>query len=339
METIDIDTEAPFDPGEWIGKGRKWPLRSSEVPSGLWNYRKDRLTVPSCLSPRTICSPDMSVAAFISYTNLPAQDKVLVFNNVETYFTPQPPNVNATNLLSQPIPSQALVKRLMEHVGQALLDGAQSVRYPPTAKVHFPIWILQYWMEIDRILEIQRRWRDCAAWLSQKRPYDPATEHVFEHASERLQMLSWNADTRALGTVATTSIFASLLSDDWLSDSHIDMMVAHLQKRLQLSRVDHTRIESLAFSYALLFVSAPEEYDRPSPHYLQPIEAAVAKDKFLQLYFPAFVDEAKHWIAIKIDFYRKHIHFTTGDSLYSKVYKPQPLITKLLLRVSIFPLS
>ncbi len=129
--------------------------------------------------------------------------------------------------------------------------------------------------------------------------------------AQHLVKLSCNVPTSALGRKAIhTSDFLQLVSDRWISDEHINLMVAHIEKRLQASPpVIQTEVRDTTMSLMLRKAQTEAHYDAPSPRYLQLLESKLGARPRCILYFPVYLPEHHHWITIRVNFFRNEIAY------------------------------
>ncbi|PSR70772.1 hypothetical protein PHLCEN_2v13350, partial [Hermanssonia centrifuga] len=324
MLSIDLVDNIYFDKNEWVNNNKKWP--SEDIPRGLVLFRDAALKIPESHAVQRFYDPRISVPTLFSQT-LPKQSSALVHPPAHGCFSTALPNTNAMDLLARTIPPQRLLNDLRNVLGQALLDGAQSVMDPNSRETRYNLWIIQFWTDIASVLCIRARWKGCYNWLS-RQPYDPVTQSAYDDARECLNGLSWNARVEVPGCGnIRTSDFATFLSDDRLTDKHIDIMLQLVERRVLLQpKVSATvTIGKLAFINQILKANNPAFYDKPSPPFLTKLEDNLKTKVYRRLYFVVFLAIEAHWIAFEIDFSLQTISY--GDSL--SLPKPKPIIAKI----------
>ena len=56
-------------------------------------------------------------------------------------------------------PSLEFVQDVEAHLGQAILDGAQSIEDPAYKGGGLPFWTIRYWKEMHVVSQAQARWK------------------------------------------------------------------------------------------------------------------------------------------------------------------------------------
>jgi hypothetical protein len=105
-----------------------------------------------------------------------------------------------------------------------------------------------------------------------------------------------------------------LLSNAWLSDDHIDMMMADLSARVAADPelAQKILIAPLAFSQAVKDSTAKKTYQRKDTPLLARYEDHIKAKGLSSLYFPVHI-HGNHWIAGMIDFKQALIGTGTSD--------------------------
>ncbi|KAJ7659817.1 hypothetical protein DFH06DRAFT_1326842 [Mycena polygramma] len=241
----------PFDPAVWIGKNKKFPAKDTkfEVHDALANVLKLPATFAS-----PIPGPNLPIAAFLKLS-FPAQSPALVLRKPDSWFSKDPPTTSVDCLLNRPIPSSEFLADFEKVVGQAWLDGNTSILDPRynDGRDRLPLGALTLWKELARVVDGQKIWRKSDGWLTSelgKSGLDREDREALMTAKSLLDTLGW--DTKIRGSW-TTSTLAIILSGAWLSDDHIDMMMADLSARVAADPelAAEILIAPLAFSEAI----------------------------------------------------------------------------------------
>jgi hypothetical protein len=225
---IDVDKEAGvvFDATKWIGCGRTYKDVPIYVCEALTSIRK----IPHAVVASSIPSPQLPIIEFINFP-LPAQSAELVTMRPTAWFSTDPPDQNATQLLlSRTIPPKAFLDKLETETGQAWFNGNISIidHRVNGGRDRLPMWVPTYWQQISKIISMQTEWKRAKGWVktnAKKLPGYPMPDVVFVAHP-------WNS-TLHRDSNLTTYTLAQLLTDRWLSDDIMLLMVGHLQDRLQ----------------------------------------------------------------------------------------------------------
>ncbi|KAJ6459147.1 hypothetical protein C8R47DRAFT_1028273 [Mycena vitilis] len=303
--------DPPFDPDIWIGKGKKFPKKATQFE--VHDALADVLKLPDTHT-SLIPAPDLPLPEFIQLS-FPKQSTALVFSKPQSWFSKDPPTTAIDCLLTRPIPSLALLGDLEKAVGQAWLDGSRSIvdsRYNE-GRDRLPLWGLTLWIELARVVRDQKMWQRSGHWLTTelgKAGLESSDREALMTANSLLGTLGW--DTRIQGEWTMASL-AIILTDAWLSDDHINMMMIDLSARVAADPELAAKllIAPLAFSEAIKTGAAKAKYTREETPLLSKYEDHIKRKCLEQLYFPVHINE-NHWIAGLVDF--KQGLIGTGDS-------------------------
>ncbi|KAJ7727802.1 hypothetical protein DFH07DRAFT_970018 [Mycena maculata] len=326
-EHFDLSADdPPFDPGIYIGQGKTFPKGEvhPEIHAALTNV----LELPMAYA-SLIPGPNLPVTEFLKLM-LPQKSSGLVFSKPEEWFSKDAPTVTLDSLLTRPIPSQEFLDILTKHAGQAWFDGRTSIRDPRhnDGSDRFPLWTLTLWKEYLHVGEDQRMWQRSRDWIQTelKKPHlDTVDEDALMAANSLLNTLGW--DTKIHGSWTTFDL-ALVLSHAWLTDDHIDMMMADLSARLAADPELAAKviIAPLAFSIAITNGAKNNTYHRKDSTLLARYEEHIKSTALKQLYFPLNI-HANDWIAGLVDFEQGLIR--TGDSRVGKSPPPRKFIKDL----------
>ena len=218
---------------EWIGVGKKYTL---DVPQAVANAKNDQLRIPEAFQ-KNIPSADLSVNDFLQL-NLPTLSNEFISTKPHIWFNNEKPNTNPLCLMSRPIPTKFFLDRLHDAFGQAWLNGANSISDPQfnDSKDRLPLWCLSFWKEMMTITKHCKKWASSQAWLERektKRIHGKDTVDLIEKALTVIQAgLKQNLPLSFLCGNTSTIDLTTLLANEWLSDTHINMMMETLSKEV-----------------------------------------------------------------------------------------------------------
>ncbi|KII84575.1 hypothetical protein PLICRDRAFT_167537 [Plicaturopsis crispa FD-325 SS-3] len=310
MDITDVDsTTATFSTEEWINKGKEYPTK--DVPNGLQAARRDVLTIPDEFQ-KKLLPEDASVANLLE-ERLPKESADIVNIHPHHWFSRDAPLDNVDFLLTRPIPSQDFLYKLEDAFGQAWFDGHLSIidhRFN-NGMDRLPLWSLTVWKELQYRIRARSKWAKSDKWLNTESS-SPDVKAALEQARSCFRFVPWQAEIGSLRGVYTTSL-TSILSNSWLSDDHIDMMMADLARRVDADpKLRATvMIAQTDFCRAVESAGTKRQYTKKQTPTLCRYEADIKKRKIRHLYFPVFVG-GNHWIAGCIDFVEHRISY---DSL------------------------
>jgi len=123
--------------------------------------------------------------------------------------------------------------------------------------VRLPIWVFDYWREVGRAMVYRCDWKRALTWLREISRSEPMAG-ICEQVMAGLSCFPWN------GGNCSVHDMASLLTDSWLSDFHIDYGLAKISKQ----HSDHYGAK-ISDRHVLLSVfdlnSIPKAYKGTSP--------------------------------------------------------------------------
>lgn len=200
------------------------------------------------------------------------------------------------------------IEKLEKRFGQAWFDGARSVVDSRYKLSRLPLYTLAYWREMSRVIEKHSRWRLTSTWLNR---YIQQPEHnaLAKKVHGVLETLAWGGDLRAYGAATTMDSLATLLSDAWLDDELIDMLMTYLSTRVSQKRdlAAQLSIATLSFQHCILACYSSKNTASSVPAVLCEVKKNLS-DGIHQLYFLANLDNL-HWIAFWIDFRAKTVRY------------------------------
>ncbi|KAJ7143457.1 hypothetical protein C8R46DRAFT_1316074, partial [Mycena filopes] len=318
--------DPPFDPAFYIGQGKKYPKKDTLLV--VHDALDTVLEIPPTHT-ALIPKPDLPISDFLRFP-LPKNTSALVFSKPGTWFSRDAPTTSAECLFTRPIPPVEFLGDLRKAVGQAWFDGCQSITDPRFngGRDRFPLWVLSVWQELERVVKDQNMWRRSRDWIDlalEKPNLDDADLDGLTSARSLLDTLGW--DTKINGGWTTFNL-ALILSNAWLSDDHIDMMMADLSARVASDPklADTLLIAPLAFANAIASGATKKSYTREQTPLLARYEDHIKTKRLTELLFPVHIND-NHWIAGHVDFEKGLIG--TGDSRASVGSPPVTFVKNL----------
>lgn len=299
---LDMDKEAGlvFEVTKWIGCGRTYKDVPLYVCEALTSIRK----IPDAIMASCIPSPQVPIIDFVNIP-LPAQSSELVTTRPAAWFSTDPPDKNATHLLlSRTLPPKAHLDRMDAEMGQAWFNGNISIidhRFNG-GRDRLPWWAPTYWQLLSKIIRMQTEWKRAKGWVeanAEKIPGHPTPEVVFAAHP-------WNSPLHRNSDL-TTHTLAQLLTDQWLNDDIMLLMIGHLQDRLQQDPVlDASTIIAPSLFYTV--VERAARMDNFNLLALQRVENQVKYGMKRHLWLGGFIG-GNHEIAVRIDFEKKELSY------------------------------
>jgi hypothetical protein len=305
-EVIDLVKTITFRKDDWMG--RRFP--TSNVPRELEEFRDRALDIPALFRKKLLPNPTLSVEAF-TLLSLLASTAPLVYVGARTCFINAEPTYNVLCLLTRKVPSMDFVKDAKAYLGQALLDGAQSILDPQYKGDSLPLWTIQFWGEMHEVLEAQDIWKRSMMWLASQ-PTGTGAQEVLDEARAHLGSLGWCTGTlaRGGGSQTTTLDFARLLSNRMLNTSLVDIMVECIAAWVKADEALSEKFElvTLVFMNDINKATNERSYQERSPGYLHKLEERLRGSKKILL-FPVHLRERVHFLGFEINYKKRTISY------------------------------
>ena len=289
-----------FDAAQWIGRGRTY----KDVPIYVCDVLTDIRQIPDLVSKSCLPSPEVPILDFINLA-LPPQSSELITTQASAWFSNQPPQQNVIELLqSRSIPPKAILDKLDCLLGQAWFDGKVSIldpRYNDGSDA-LPLWAPTYWLKMAKIISIQTEWRRAKEWIQDQKQ----TLSGFPAPAAVFAAHPWNMPLHRDGSM-TNHTLAQLLSNRWLSDDIMFLMVGHLRDRLQQDPVLNASTIIAPSLFYLVIENAAKmgNFDLPA---LRKVEDRVKERRGRFLWMGGFIG-GNHEIALHIDFHLKELAY------------------------------
>ncbi|KAL5536122.1 MARS2_3 [Sanghuangporus sanghuang] len=229
--------------------------------------------------------------------------------------SPDLPNTGLEKLFEACIlPSSKTVQEMHSEFYQQWLDGtAKSVVDWTDPNTRFPLAALTVYREFDRANDMRVCWRRAEKWMNRgKQTTELAAAVALTH--KLLFVFEWDSELRAISSLAHSKELIDLLSNKWLSDSHIDMLLEVLTERANNNGI----CTDVLFAPCIFQQYILQAYDQRSStnkrniplleHYCQEFMAGRKQ----RLFFIAHINN-NHWVPWKFD-HSKGI-LGHGDSL------------------------
>ncbi|KAF9034205.1 hypothetical protein BDZ89DRAFT_1111113 [Hymenopellis radicata] len=338
MADLDFDftAEKEFKKAEWIGVNKQYP--SDDVPLPVQWARQDLYTLPwnaRLLFP----GPHLTPKQFTRFP-LPPLSSAFITTKEWLWFSTDAPITDVSVLMRRPVPSDDYLTKLDRAFGQKWFDGAKSIVDPRynDGRERFPLWVLAFWREMNQVAKKQRQWRESLQYLDclKKKCSDETARAMLDAVTRvelRLEDIGWNQPLAYTSTTVTTLDLAVLLSSEWLSDDHINMMTEYLTNELRKKppirdgKAAKIIIAAVEFGNAIQSCVGEGRYTKDTGGgILERYENLILSEDIDELYIPFHV-HGNHWIAGYVDFVRCRIGI--GDSL-RKLYGPPKDVLKPL---------
>lgn len=304
IEISDDDEPRPtFDKEKWIGSGIIYP--TSNTPRELIHYVNSFLEIPPY--ERKTLLPDLflPLSKLVS-ENLPDCEEGLVHLSATSAFQSSAANIESAWMKKRTVPTRTFVEKAVQALGQAVLDGALSIRDPRSEGARLPIWSISYWQLLCKAHDVLREYDRARAWLlNGLRVADEGGREGIKDALALLDALPWGVDTMIAGAnITPVMALAVLLSDGKVNSTTVNMMVHWLKDRVGMDEVASTRYEVAGFElwHAIANAKSSSAFSDPTQRskYLQRLCKELG-DSDKVLLFPVYLDTTQHFVAVQAD--------------------------------------
>ncbi|KAN0139136.1 hypothetical protein V8E53_003025 [Lactarius tabidus] len=213
----DLTLNELGDVNPWIGQGKKYHDVLAYVSKELCR-RTSALPTETSLLP----SPLLPVIHLLDFPTPPITQS-LPGINAELIFSHNIATHTSSECLRLPAPSHDLLKVLRSCSGQAMLDGKVSVQHWDNMNIFLPFDALGTWGLIVDADTAKKTWRRALRWLDQQQ--EIPTQYI-ARVMKLLGAVPWNDSVKGLGSGLSIVDMAVFLSQEWLSDAHLDSMLS-----------------------------------------------------------------------------------------------------------------
>ncbi|KAJ7670785.1 hypothetical protein DFH06DRAFT_980885 [Mycena polygramma] len=303
---MEIDTDAPFIPADWIGKGKQY----SDAPFAVIAAKNAVFALPAQAT-ELIPPGSLSVTKFCDLA-LPRTSSELVYGESQMWFSKEEPTTDISLLEGRSIPPVAVLDLLGRKSGQAWLDGAKSIADPRfnDGKDRFPLGTLSFWKEMADIIKQQGTWKRGVQWVENERQKckDGDTKAALEHVRAELETMGWKVSlTYDRGSTSTMDL-ADFLGSVWLGTTHIDMMMEDLADRVASDPELRAKVLVVRLSFSQQILRAKGKYTKNWAPELHQYEREVKDEGKEKIIFPVNIGN-KHWVTGEMDFKNETIGF------------------------------
>jgi hypothetical protein len=194
------------------------------------------------------------------------------------------------------------LKELEKDFGQAWFDGARSIKDKRFKDSRLALCALSYWKEMRVIIEKRAIWQAADEWLARWGKNGEELEEA-DRARELMSCLPWGQNITALGAGCPKENLAVLLSDNWVDDEIVNMMMFDLAACVRLDPELQTTTVIAALNLQMHIRRAYDtgDYSEESVPLLCRYTKLFKEEKRSRLYFPAHIN-GNHWVPFLIDF-------------------------------------
>jgi hypothetical protein len=251
---------------------------------------------------------NMSVMEFLKF-RLPIVQSSTSFAKPEQYFlTEAPTTIDLQDIQHLPMPPHSVVKSLAKVIPGIQYQSIQCPHVSTTDGIQYPLWIVQYWVELISICRICQKWAKADKSLQkQSKPHHgiPASDTgLIQDVYNTLSCIPWGRKIRGFSASIRTEYLTAYATTEWLNDEHITHMLDLLrcdviQEGLSLS----VEVELIWFIPKLIEgYSNQEKYSlHRSYRWIHRQGQALGTGAYEQVVSIGNIGR-NHWIALVVDF-------------------------------------
>ena len=309
----DLTVNEFGDVNAWIGQGKTY----HDVPEYVSRELCHRISAPPTVL-SLLPSPQLPVIHLLDFPTPPITP-LLKGVDAEAIFSHDKATHPSSKCLWLPAPSRVILEVLLACAGQAMLDGKTSVQHWDRRDVFLPFDALGTW---DLILEAdssKRAWQGALTWLDQQ--HGIPLQYV-ARVMKLLGTVPWKDYIKGLGSGLSITETAAFLSQEWLSDSHIDSMLravtylrhdtlSHLTPRTEIILIDFAT--HILASPLLEASPIPCSYAKNAPKSVQRLGSIISENPSNIRIATVSFSPPGHWASLIIDCQARTISW--GDSV------------------------
>ncbi|KAH8986514.1 hypothetical protein EDB86DRAFT_2832639 [Lactarius hatsudake] len=243
----DLTADKFGDVNLWIRKGKQYHNVPNYVSDELCHRTSAPPTVTSLLPP-----PSLPVLLLLDFAIPPITQSIHGVKPKDV-FSCNSATHTSSECLQLPFPSCDILNVLRAHSGQAMLDGKISIQYWEKSGVFLPFDALGVWALIVEADTAKCAWSNVLRWMDEHRDNIPAQS--ISQVMALLRMVPWKGYIKGLRSGLSITDMATFLSQEWLSDTHLDTMVnaaVHFRHESLSCMVPHTEIVLSDFAAHIL---------------------------------------------------------------------------------------
>jgi len=234
-----------------------------------------------------------------------------VLRSAESCLSKRAPSWTDSQLWGTRVPPRTWLFDLDVAIDRGWANGIVSIEVPVGSKnLRFPIWIGSFWSEMAEVIGQRERWKRALGWM-QTMVRSPEIREV----QKLLERTPWGLRLWPLaGHDQSTRVgfLAGLLSNEWLAERHIDMLISYLGDRFRKSNRPGATLVADQYLGSLLLRKRGETAE----NLREDRELRTYADKILgphqeRLLFPAHVggSNSGHWIVFSVDLRERTISY------------------------------
>jgi hypothetical protein len=302
VSITDLTVDVFGDVNLWIGQGKRYRNVPEYVSKELCR-RTSALPTDTLLLP----SPLLPVTHLLDFPTPPITQSLKGIDPA-SIFSHHSATHTSLECLRLPSPSRGILNALMACAGQAMLDGKISVQHWDHSGIFLPFDALGTWALIVDADTAKNTWSKALRWLDQWRETIPM--QYIPRVTKLLGTVPWKSYIKGLGSGLSITDMAAFLSQEWLSDAHLDGMLSaamYLRRDILSRMAPRTEIVLSDFithilASPLLETSPiPCDYVMKAPKSVQKLGSAISETSSSLRVATVSFSPPGHWACLVID--------------------------------------
>lgn len=243
----------------------------------------------------------LSLKALFARISFVVQGRAKGFQKWNELYSSEEPNTKAEALWERCfLPPEDMLEELLR---AKVPKNAKSLTDWDEESIRYDLSAIEIYRSCDRACKTRALWRKAQKWMDEWTNRTDGMRDTSFITEKLAGTLEWDVHIRTVGPGVHTNELIGLLSDEWLTDGHIDLIL-----RVLIDRQRNSERPPEAIIAPCMFISHVRNmYETRKDKY--PLTARVVeryRDDFLKgrckvLYFVALMNQ-NHWVAWKIDY-------------------------------------
>jgi len=300
LAVTDLTIDEIGDLSLWIGHGKRYRnvpnFVSDELCQRISTFPTDTAYLPS---------PSLPVMELLNFST-PLISQSLRNIDPNSLFSHNKPTHKSFECLCLAAPSRETLNAIRDCAGQAMLDGKVSIRHWDRDDIFLAFNALGIWAFITEAITAKNAWSGALRWMNN----NVIPSEYVHHVTSLLTTVPWKDNIKGLDSGLSVTDMAVFLSENWLTDDHIDSMlsaIVHLCHNALSHLVPHTEIVTSDFAYHILTTPLLEspptmhDYENKAPKLVLKLGSLVANSPLGIRIATISFSPPNHWAFLLVD--------------------------------------
>lgn len=284
---------------DWIRRGRIYA--DFESKPAVRQKRDEILRIPEHFADKQL-HHDLPVNIVLERIRFVSHGRDSPERRQTPRFSSKAPNTSLEQVFKAcTLPPLDVLADMGKQFGQLWFDGeANSVIDWTYPEKRYPLACLTVFRDFSWAVELRSAWILAEDWMTKPKP-SVGQLGAADLAKQLFYGIEWNANIQAINTTISTRSLVLMLREEWLSDSHVDMLMQVLEDRAaRCGRPCNAIFASSVFQFYLERAYETEGTCQQSMRILERYKEQLTSGNKTCLYLIAHVN-GNHWVAWKLD--------------------------------------